>query len=163
MERSKRARSRKQRKQPREVLQRRGRTMRSGSRRGGNDGAMMGSQESDGLVVPQGYRKVTPTAPTAQGGKGTTVNQVTAQLQLFRETADSPKGGTTSITADRSVGRARVLPKSRATNRTTSSTMTMEMQSVRYCPSATDFRAGIVARRAGYVARMSGSVRGAPG
>ncbi len=123
---SKRARSGKRRKQPRDNLKRGDLTIRSGSRRGGNDGATMGPQESDGRIVPQERRKAFPTASQMRGGKATTVDEKMMQLQLFHETAENPQGGTVSNPVGLPAGKARVRPKSRTTPRPPSSAMTME-------------------------------------
>lgn len=125
MEDPKRARSRKRRTQPRDDLQRGRRSDGKGNREEGNDNAVMGSQESDGLVVPQDRRKPVPTA-FVQGGKEATDSKAMAQLDLFRETADSPSGGASKRGADRSSSSWYALLTSRTTKRPAPSAMTME-------------------------------------
>lgn len=125
MEDPKRARSWKRRKQPRDDLQLEPTPDESGIREGDNDDAEMGSQESDGPVVPEDRRKPVPTANT-RGGKGTTVSKVMMQLDLFRETADSPTGGASNREAGLPSSRRIALLTSRTTKRTASSAMGME-------------------------------------
>ena len=126
MEDSKRARSRKRRKQPRENLRHGRPDTGSGSRREGNDNATMDLQESDGLIVPEGLRKSAPTAPVARGGKGITASKVMGQLALFRETADSLSGGTSPQRERLRSQVVTALQTSRNTNGFAPSAMTME-------------------------------------
>jgi hypothetical protein len=51
-----------------------------------------GREESDGRVVPKDRRKLDVTAEEQRGGKATTASEQARQLELFRETADSPEG-----------------------------------------------------------------------
>lgn len=88
-----------------------------------------GQEESDGLVVPEGRRKATPTAKGSvpeRGGKETTASKTVGQLELFRETADSPQGnaeeGGTGVPAPQ----PRAVPKSRTTKQPLPPAMTME-------------------------------------
>jgi RNA-directed DNA polymerase len=51
-----------------------------------------GREESDGRKVPEDRRKAVSTADASRGGKATTASEQAGQLDLFRETADSPEG-----------------------------------------------------------------------
>ena len=52
-----------------------------------------GREKSDGPIVPEGRRKAAPTSGGEQrGGKGVTASEQAGQLELFFESADSPKG-----------------------------------------------------------------------
>lgn len=125
MGRSKRARSRKQRKQPREDLKGRQLNKWSGSYRGGNDNVTMDPQESDDLIVSEDRRKSVQTAQ-GRGEKGITVSKEMEQLPLFRESADSPIGGAKRSKADLSASRVKALRLSRTKRRPVPSTMMME-------------------------------------
>ncbi len=73
----------------------------------------MGREESDGRVVPKGRRKAVPTGDAAQGGKATTASEQAGQLELFRETADNPKGIATEQTPGQPGSATPAKPKSR--------------------------------------------------
>lgn len=85
-----------------------------------------GHEKSDGHVVPEGRRKATPTDPSGHGGKETTVSKAVVQLELFRATADSPKGDAEERGAGGPADRSRSLPKARTTQRASPSAMRME-------------------------------------
>lgn len=85
-----------------------------------------GHEESDDLVVPEGRRKAVPTARLEQGGKEITASEGMMQLELFRETADSPQGDDEERGAGAPADRPQPLPKSRTTQGPASSAMTME-------------------------------------
>ena len=86
-----------------------------------------GREESDGRVVPEGRRKAVPTARNARGGKATTASEQAGQLELFRETADSPKGADGGADAGRPAPLRRSRCRSRGTRtETTLPAMTME-------------------------------------
>jgi RNA-directed DNA polymerase len=82
-------------------------------------------EESDGRTVPEGRRKPVPTA-VRRGGRATTARQEADQLELFVETADSPRGaGGDDLTGQ--PGRTRrAVPKSANTTKVELPTMTME-------------------------------------
>lgn len=85
-----------------------------------------GQEKSDDLVVPQGRRKPIPTAEM-RGGKGVTASEEVEQLELFRGTADNPRGFAPSHPVGRPAGRRRAMPKPRATKGPhPSAMMTME-------------------------------------
>lgn len=125
MEHPKRARNRKRRTQPRDDLQRDLQSDERGNRDGGNDAAVTGAQESDDLVVPEDRRKRVPTAAT-RGGKEITDSQAMAQLDLFRETADSPSGDAANHGTGLPAPRPAALLMSRTMKGSASSAMTME-------------------------------------
>lgn len=84
-------------------------------------------EESDGRVVPKGRRKTPPTAGEGRGGKATTNSQQTRQLELFSETADSPKGADGGVERGESRPTPCAVPKSGHEKRPVASTMmTME-------------------------------------
>ena len=85
-----------------------------------------GQEESDDLVVPEGRRKTVQTAQDARGEKEVTASKVTGQLELFRETAGSPKGAGEKWDAGGPASDSRLVPKSRTTKRSVPSAMTME-------------------------------------
>jgi len=85
-----------------------------------------GREESDGRIVPEGRRKPVPTAAKRRGGKATTASQQAGQLELIRETADSPQGADGRADTDQSASALRAVPKSRGTKRTVLPAMTME-------------------------------------
>lgn len=89
-----------------------------------------GQEESDDPVVPQGRRKTVSTTSLRRGGKGITASEVVEQLELFRETADSPKGDAEERGAGRPARRPHALPKSRSTKRTAPPVVTMTMEVV---------------------------------
>jgi hypothetical protein len=85
-------------------------------------------EESDGRVVPEGRRKAVPTSTSTGGGKATTASEVTGQLRLFSETADSPRGAVPGTGRDRSRNPDQyAVPKSEsACSPYSSAVMTME-------------------------------------
>jgi group II intron reverse transcriptase/maturase len=82
-------------------------------------------EKSDGRVVPHDRRKPIRTAET-RGGKATTVRQQAHQLELFRETADSPQGSDGGAGAVRTAAAPRAVPKSRHMKGSDAPAMTME-------------------------------------
>lgn len=86
---------------------------------------MKGREESDGRVVPEGRRKAVRTAPE-RGGKATTANEQAGQLELFRATADSPRGADGGADTGQPVPAPRAVPKARNTKRPALPAMTME-------------------------------------
>lgn len=84
-----------------------------------------GQEESDDLVVPEGRRKAVPTAEQ-RGGKEVTASKAEGQLELFRGTAESPKGTDQSGRAGGPVRESGSVPKPRTTKRTSPPAMTME-------------------------------------
>lgn len=85
----------------------------------------MGQEESDDVVVPEGRRKAVPTAPLVWGGKDVTASEEVRQLELFRETADSPKGADVDRGAGGPAMLPRSVPKSRTMQGAVSPAMTM--------------------------------------
>lgn len=88
-----------------------------------------GRKKSDGRTVPEGRRKTVPTEPgasRARGGKATTASKQVEQLELFRGTADSPKGADGGVDAGRPVSAPCAVPKPRITKNTAPPAMTME-------------------------------------
>jgi RNA-directed DNA polymerase len=85
-----------------------------------------GREKSDGRTVPEGRRKAVPIAAATRGGKATTASQSGAQLELFRETADSPKGDVDGADTGLPVPATIAVPKSRNTTGETLPAMTME-------------------------------------
>ena len=84
-----------------------------------------GREKSDGRTVPEGYRKAAPIVKP-RGGKATTASKSMRQLELFHETADSPKGDDGRADTNRLVSAKTAAPKSRDSTRTLSPAMTME-------------------------------------
>ena len=74
-----------------------------------------GREESDGRIQPQDRRKPAVTAVQQRGGEATTASQQAGQLELFRETADSPQGADGGTDADQSAPAPHAVPKSRNT------------------------------------------------
>ena len=66
----------------------------SGSRQERKDEMAKGREESDGRETPKSRRKtvLTTLKEWMWGGRATTASEQTRQLELFSETADSPKG-----------------------------------------------------------------------
>jgi RNA-directed DNA polymerase len=102
----------------------------SGSRQEGNDEMTKGQEESDDLVVPQGRRKAVPTDSLSRGGKEVTAGKEVEQLEMFRETADSPRGDAEESGAGRPAFLPHALPKSRTTKRGALPAVTMTMEEV---------------------------------
>ncbi|WP_437783580.1 reverse transcriptase domain-containing protein [Sorangium sp. So ce1097] len=86
---------------------------------------MKGREESDGRVLPEDRRKAVPTAAT-RGGKATTASEQAGQLELFRATADSPRGADGGVDTGRPVPAPRAAPKARNTKGPALPAMTME-------------------------------------
>jgi len=84
-----------------------------------------GREESDGRTVPEGRRKAVPIAKR-RGGKATTASKWGGQLELLRETADSPKGDDGGAETGLPVSATTAVPKSRNTTRATLPAMTMD-------------------------------------
>jgi RNA-directed DNA polymerase len=85
-----------------------------------------GREKSDGRVVPQGRRKAVPIAAGLRGGKATTASQWAGQLELFRETADSPQGAVDGADTGQPASATLAVPKSRDMTGKTPPAMTME-------------------------------------
>jgi len=83
-----------------------------------------GREKSDGSIVPKSRRKSASTA-SSRGGKGTTVSQRAEQLELFFETADSPKGDVAEAEVDGSTPATSAVPKSKTTTGSALPAMTM--------------------------------------
>lgn len=73
-----------------------------------------GREESDGRVVPEDRRKAVPSV-ARRGGKATTAREVVEQLDLFRETADSPRGADGGAALGLPKAAPCAVPKSRDT------------------------------------------------
>ena len=88
----------------------------------------MGREKSEGRIVPQGRRKAVPTAGAVslRGGKATPASEQAGQLQLFSETADSPRGAVAGADTGRPVPAPDAVPKSETTRRGSLPPMTME-------------------------------------
>lgn len=85
-----------------------------------------GREESDGRVVPESRRKAVSTPEQEGGGKATTASEEPRQLELFQETADSPRGDVARADRGRPLSARRAVPKSWATTGDASAAMTME-------------------------------------
>lgn len=85
-----------------------------------------GREKSDDCMVPEGHRKTAPIARTKRGGKAVTASKSAIQLELCRETADSPKGSYDRADIDLSTSARIAVPKSRDMNNTELPAMTME-------------------------------------
>ena len=101
---------------------------------------MKGREGSDGRVVPEGRRKTVQTAPK-RGGKATTASQQAGQLELFRATADSPRGADGGADMGQPVPAPRAVPKARNTTDPALPAMTMEevasQDNLRHAPRET--------------------------
>jgi RNA-directed DNA polymerase len=86
----------------------------------------MGREKSDGRVVPQDRRKAVPIAAGRRGGKATTASQSAEQLELFHETADSPKGNVDGADTGLPVPAPLAVPQSWNTTGRPLPAMTME-------------------------------------
>jgi len=88
----------------------------------------MGREKSEGRKVPQGRRKAVSTAGAVRpgGGKAIPASEQAAQLPLFSETADSPKGAVAGADTGRPVPAPSAVPKSETTKRGSLPPMTME-------------------------------------
>jgi len=84
-----------------------------------------GREESDGRVVPQGRRKAAQTAAERRG-KAITASEQAGQLELFRATAEDPRGAVGGADAGQSAPAPRAAPKARTTKRHALPAMTME-------------------------------------
>ena len=91
---------------------------RGGSHRERKDETVKGREQSDDRIVPEGHRKVVPTAACKRGGKAVTVSKQARQLDLFRETADSPQGtdGRAARGQPRPAKRAAPLSRNKGSN-----------------------------------------------
>lgn len=78
-----------------------------------------GRQKSDRSVVPR-------KGSNAPGGKGATARETVRQLELYRESAESPKGDAGGAEVGRPTRARRAVPMSRATTRPGAPAMTME-------------------------------------
>jgi group II intron reverse transcriptase/maturase len=78
-----------------------------------------GREKSDHRIVPK-------KGSNSPGGKSVTASKQTSQLNLFFETAESPKGDVGGADADRSAPATYAVPKSKTTARPGPSAMTME-------------------------------------
>lgn len=85
-----------------------------------------GREKSDGPIAPEDRRKAIPTARRGRGGEGTTASKQAGQLELFRETADSPQGAADQVTTGLPVVLGEAVPKSRTTTNEILPAMTME-------------------------------------
>jgi hypothetical protein len=94
-----------------------------------------GREESDGRTVPEGRRKPVVTAAEQRRGKATTASQQVGQLELFRETADSPQGADGGADVDLSAPAPLAVPKSRNTTRSALPAMTNSSEAPRHCHS----------------------------
>ncbi len=73
-----------------------------------------GREKSDGRIVPEGRRKAVPTnGGDRRGGKATTASEQVWQLELFVESADSPRGADGDAGTGRSVSASCEVPLSR--------------------------------------------------
>lgn len=86
----------------------------------------MGREESDGRIVRSSRRKAAPTAGAPRGGKATTASQQAEQLELFRATAETPKGTVGGADADQSAPAPRAVPKAQNTTEPALPAITME-------------------------------------
>jgi group II intron reverse transcriptase/maturase len=84
-----------------------------------------GREKSDGRIIPEGSRKATPTLERG-GGKAATAREQVRQLDLFRETAENPKGAVAGRDTGLPVPRPSAVPKSRTKERRVLPAMTME-------------------------------------
>jgi len=87
---------------------------------------MTGREKSDDRVVPEDRRKAVPIAEELRGGKAVTDGPSVAQLRLFPETADSPKGDSGEAANDASLPATTEVPKSGNTKEAPLPAMTME-------------------------------------
>lgn len=83
-------------------------------------------QESDDLIVPEDRRKSVQTAVVMRGGKEVTASEVAEQLELWRGTADSPRGIVVGEGAGRPARTPTMMPKPRSTKGTALPAMTIE-------------------------------------
>jgi RNA-directed DNA polymerase len=100
----------------------------SGSRQERKDEMAKGREESDGRETPKSRRKtvLTTLKEWMWGGRATTASEQTRQLELFSETADSPKGADGGADAGLPAPATYAVPKSENTKRRVESAMTME-------------------------------------
>lgn len=89
-----------------------------------------GQEESDGRVVPESRRKAVSTAGLGRGGKAATASESARQLELFSETADSPKGDDGEVATGLPMAATTAVPKSENTRREIPPTMDMRMEEV---------------------------------
>ncbi len=86
----------------------------------------MGREKSDDPVVPQGLRKLAPTADPARGGKGITASERAVHSGLLGDTAANPQGAGDRIKAGQPADSRASVPKSSSTKGEVSSAMSME-------------------------------------
>ena len=96
-----------------------------GSRRGPKDEMTKGREKSDARTVPEGRRKAVPTADS-RGGRASTASEQARQLELFSETADSPKGADGGADRGLPLPATCAVPKSENTKGSVPPAMTME-------------------------------------
>ena len=88
---------------------------------------MKGREESDDRVVPEGRRKAVQTPGGDQGGgKAITASKQVGQLELFFESADSPKGADDGVDPDQSEPAPCAVPLSRDRRRRALPAMVMQ-------------------------------------
>jgi RNA-directed DNA polymerase len=86
-----------------------------------------GREKSDDRVVPKDLRKKGETAAAEQrGGKAATANEQAKQLEMFGETADSPRGADAGTDEGQPLPAPRAVPKSPNKTRDAVPAMTME-------------------------------------
>ena len=90
------------------------------------DNMAKGREKSDGRVVPQDRRKAVVTGAKRRGGKAATASEQANQVEMFCETADSPKGADGEAEADRSDSGSRAVLKSQSTKPDGLPAVTME-------------------------------------
>jgi RNA-directed DNA polymerase len=92
----------------------------------GKDEMVKGREKSDGLIVPKSCRKAALTRGNPWGGKGTTASEQARQLELFIESAESPRGDDGGAERGRPPSATRAVPLSRDKERRTLPAMVME-------------------------------------
>ncbi len=98
-----------------------------GNHRERKDEVMKGREESDDRVVPEGRRKAVQTSDGDQGGgKAITASKQVGQLELFFESADSPRGADGGVDPDQSEPAPCAVPLSRDRRRRALPAMVME-------------------------------------
>ena len=99
--------------------------MASGNHRERKDEMMKGREKSDGRMVPEGLRKLAPTA-ARRGGKATTASQQEEPLEMTSGTADSLQRDVAGADGDPSQSAPRAVPKPESTYKNARPAMTME-------------------------------------
>ena len=84
-----------------------------------------GREKSDDRIVPEGRRKAIQTVGR-RGGKAVTASKQVGQLELFSETADSPKGNVAGADVGQPTPAPSAVPKSESATRGVSPVMRME-------------------------------------